>query len=1153
MNYYNGWIIGGIRMASKHNDLGALTFGLDIGIASVGWAVLGENRIVDLGVRCFDKAETAKEGESLNLARRSARLLRRRLRRRAWRLTKLNRLFKREGLIAHPLALRSPFTQSLWQLRVEALDRKLNEEEWARVIQHLCKHRGFHWISRAEEKAAEGDSKSEGGKVKQGLAGTKRLMSEKNYRTAAEMVLTEFPDAQRNKQGDYSKALSRVLLSEEFALLFQRQRELGNPYTSPEFQEKILGNGDKKSGLFWQQNPSIEDDKLLDMLGRCTFEKKGGADGKGEYRAPKASFTAERHVWLTRLNNLRIVVGGTTRPLNEAERAIALPLPYSQASDLSYKQLGSALIKANLLDKDRFKFTGLVYSNKQTSDEKIKDPETATLCKLPAWQTLHKTLKDAGLETEWQKISTEALEGNPKLLDDIAWVLSVYKEDAKVEAKLRELALPNKDKLVQVLSYVSFDKFSNLSLKALRQIVPLMEQGQRYDEAVANIPEYGHHSQLHVVGTGEHKYLPPFYKERDKDGRMVFDEDMDIPRNPVVLRALNQARKVVNALINEYGSPHEVHIEMARDLSRPLKERLEIKKEQDGYRDRNEKAKTDFASDFNIVGTVKGKQFEKYLLYREQQGKCIYPTMDEKQGICGYSLQPLDLQRVLYDEGYAEIDHALPYSRSFDDSKNNRVLVLARENRNKGNLTPYEYLDGKSDSERWRNFVAFVEGNKTYRQAKRSRLLRKDFGADEAKGFRERNLNDTRYICKFFKNFVEQYLQLHSDSEAKRCVVLSGQMTSFLRARWGLVKVRSDSDRHHALDAVVVAACSHGMVKRLSDYARRKELQQVREGFVDVDTGEIVNPAMFQQLHEHFPDPWQHFRDEVKLRLNIDDTTLLRSEMEKFGTYSEAALQATRPLFVSRAPQRRNSGAAHKDTIYAQPERLVAQGGVTQKVSLSSLTLKDLDKLIDPHRNEKLYAAIRARLEQHGGKGDKAFPANNPLRKPDSEGNQTGPIVRGVTMVIDKLSGILIRGGIAKNDTMLRVDVFTKAGKFHLVPVYVHHAVAKELPNRAVVAFKDETEWTFIDDSFAFCFSLHPNDLVKVQQKGKPAILGYYSSCHRGTGNINLWAHDRNLSIGKDGSIEGIGVKTALSLEKFNVDVLGNRYPSPPEKRRDLA
>jgi CRISPR-associated endonuclease Csn1 len=75
---YNGFIIRENKMSGKNkvqHNFGALTFGLDIGIASVGWAVLGENRIIDLGVRCFDKAETAKEGESLNLVRRTARLI----------------------------------------------------------------------------------------------------------------------------------------------------------------------------------------------------------------------------------------------------------------------------------------------------------------------------------------------------------------------------------------------------------------------------------------------------------------------------------------------------------------------------------------------------------------------------------------------------------------------------------------------------------------------------------------------------------------------------------------------------------------------------------------------------------------------------------------------------------------------------------------------------------------------------------------------------------------------------------------------------------------------------------------------------------------------------------------------------------------------
>ncbi|MDZ7651817.1 MAG: hypothetical protein U5L03_04295 [Burkholderiaceae bacterium] len=42
---------------------------------------------------------------------------------------------------------------------------RLTAEEWARVIYHLCKHRGFHWISRAEEESREDDAKGEGGRV----------------------------------------------------------------------------------------------------------------------------------------------------------------------------------------------------------------------------------------------------------------------------------------------------------------------------------------------------------------------------------------------------------------------------------------------------------------------------------------------------------------------------------------------------------------------------------------------------------------------------------------------------------------------------------------------------------------------------------------------------------------------------------------------------------------------------------------------------------------------------------------------------------------------------------------------------------------------------------------------------------------------------
>lgn len=1118
----------------------ALSFGLDIGIASVGWAVLAPDRIVALGVRCFDKAETADKGEPLNLTRRQARLMRRRLWRRQWRLTRLARLLKQEGLIADAEYFRQTpaFSDSTWRLRAQGLDRRLEPVEWARVIYHICKHRGFHWLSRAEEAQAEGDSKSEGGKVKKGLAATTELMRTKGYRTAAEMVLAEFPGAQRNKRGQYDKALSRALLDDEMRLLFERQRTFGNPHAGDAFEAKIR---DRKTGLLWQQRPPLSGANLLKMLGRCTFERTGGPDGKGEFRAPKASFSAERHVWLTRLNNLRLSSDGSTRPLTDAERRVALHLPYQSGERFTYKSLKNGLVKAGLID-DSVRFAGLAYpSALQQEAGKAKNPEDAVLVKLTGWHEVRMTLRKAGLDDVWQQLSVAALDGKPEQLDQIAWVLSVYKDDDEARAALEKLALPGGSQTVEALLGIRFDKFSNLSLKALRKIVPHMEAGLRYDEA-CTAAGYNHSmpSLAYASQGAKTPYLPPFYLGRDpRKGSMKLRDDMDVPRNPVVLRALNQARKVVNALVRTYGSPNEVHIEMARDLSRPIEERREIEKEQQKYRDRNEQARQQFEADFGYRPTA--AQFEKWLLYREQQGKCAY------------SLEALDIDRVLNDLSYAQVDHVLPYSRSYDDSKNNKVLVKTSENQNKGNRTPYEYLGGTSNSERWRNFVAWVEQNKSYRLAKRNRLLRKDFGAEQAEGFRERNLNDTRYICRFFKNYVEQNLQLAADSTSKRCVVLNGQLTAFLRARWGLTKIREESDRHHALDAAVVAACSHAMVKRLADYSRRKELEFLREGFVDPETGEILNPEAHAMLEKSFPWPWPHFRDELMLRLKEDDPAKLREGLARLGSYPAAELQRVKTLFVSRAPQRRNSGAAHKDTIYAARPTADHPNRVVQRVSLTSLTLKDIPNLVDPDRNVALYEAIRARLEAFGGKADKAFSDENPLHKPDRHGNPTGPIVRSVKLAIDNLSGIEVRGGIVKNDSMIRVDVFQskRDRRYHLVPVYVHHRV-KGLPNRAIVGGRDEDGWTVMDESFEFLFSLSSNDLLRVRLRAAE-YLGYFAGCDRSTSAIHVWVHDRASHIGKDGLIRSIGVRTALLLEKLHVDVLGNVYPAPPETRRGLA
>ena len=80
-----------------------------------------------------------------------------------------------------------------------------------------------------------------------------------------------------------------------------------------------------------------------------------------------------------------------------------------------------------------------------------------------------------------------------------------------------------------------------------------------------------------------------------------------------------------------------------------------------------------------------------------------------------------------------------------------------------------------------------------------------------------------------------------------------------------------------------------------------------------------------------------------------------------------------------------------------------------------------------------------------------------------------------------------------------------------------------------------------IDDSFEFRFSLFKDDLVRVQNS-KEVLFGYYTGTHRGTGNINLQAHDNSKKW------EGVGIKTCVSFEKYHVDVLGNHHKIEREK-----
>jgi CRISPR-associated endonuclease Csn1 len=460
-----------------------------------------------------------------------------------------------------------------------------------------------------------------------------------------------------------------------------------------------------------------------------------------------------------------------------------------------------------------------------------------------------------------------------------------------------------------------------------------------------------------------------------------------------------------------------------------------------------------------------------------------------------------------------------------DNSYTNKVLALSSENQNKKNRTPYEYLSPIPG--RWEAFQGWVEAT-IHNAVKRGKLLRQDLNDEDSEEMTERNLTDTRYITRFAANWLKRRLKFEDKTILKPVLCVNGRMTAYLRGRWGLEKKREENDFHHALDAAVIAVATESMVKKISDYSRKKELNTIHN-----------RPG--EDHKEQFPEPWTGFRKELLARLSPDLLCLAAENRDVFRNYTEEELKALRPLFISRAPRRKAKGAAHQETIRSckprGPEEKWRTGTVL-RTPLKNLDLDKLENMVGKERDFRLYEALKERLKAFGGKGDKAFA--EPFHKPTRDGGQ-GPLVRTVKLYTAGVSGIPVRGGLANNGEMVRVDVYAKQGKFSLVPHYVDDIAKKRVNKWAIAAGKPESQWTPIDDSFEFRFSLFRNDLVGVVARGKTRF-GYYGGTHRGTGNILIDSPDGSESW------EGVGVKTCQSFKKYHVNVLGDYYEILREK-----
>ena len=581
--------------------------------------------------------------------------------------------------------------------------------------------------------------------------------------------------------------------------------------------------------------------------------------------------------------------------------------------------------------------------------------------------------------------------------------------------------------------------------------------------------------------------------------------------NPVVKAVVREVMKQVVHLLDEAGAlPARIHVELGRDLGKSLQERNEMDR---GIRDRTKE---------------KDANREKVAAYRHCQPSAVsnedllrYELYLEQGGICPYSGKQLPNPERLYGPDL-EVDHILPRSRSHDNGYDNKVLIYTESNRNKQNQTPFEWL--ASTPAAWQEFQVRVMSIKSLRRKKRRNLLNDSFAANEQE-FAERNLNDTRYISRLVTAYLEGLYEEvgHKpvrEGGTRHVFTRPGAMTSLVRRAWGLENLKKDmdgkriGDKHHAVDALVCACLAEGdaqWVSRLSKCYGSMELAH----------------------HSHLTlrnleTPWEGFRSDVVNALG----QITVSRRERCG-----AGGPLHPETIYRArPDGKGGTLAYKrESVIGKDERGKAKAAFTKAA--------DIEKIagIDEERSKWLKDALLAWIER-------GAPVDDPPRDPQE------CVIRKVFV---RQRNIRLRSqpqGHVTGGTLIRCDVFSKTGKYHLVPVYKHQLLERKPPFRAIVAGKlDEKDWTLIDSTFRFEFSLWTNSRFElIYNKGRK-IEGCYRGVSRNTAVI---AYFRPDCFGEEKDENGkdlcppVSCKTGVaSFQKLNVDRLGRKFLVKGEKR----
>jgi CRISPR-associated endonuclease Csn1 len=827
--------------------------GLDLGVSSIGWALIDESekKVLGIGSRIIplstdDKDEFTKGNAiSKNQKRTLKRTQRKGYDRYQLRRQNLISVLKKINMLPDDKLIKLT-KHELWKIRSDAITEKLSLQEIGRVLLHLNQKRGYK-SSRSEANLDKKDTeyiqnvKNRHEKLKEsglsiGQSFYNELTKDENYRIKEqvfprEAYVEEYNSIMKNQQKFYPEKITDEMIAKirDEIIYFQRklksQKGLVSVCEFEGFWTKLEINGKEKE-LFVgpkvapKSSPLFQVSKIWETINNIILKRKTGDIIEISQNKKNELFEyMDNHEKLTYLELLKILnvkkddVYGNKQLSNGLQgnrTKIEILKCFDNAEDYMHLFNFDMTIKEYdeegfLVDKD----SGEIVNSKKKKQIK-PEIEEQTFYKL--WHTIY-------------SIS--------------------YKDECK-NILIKKFKI-NEATAIK-LSALDFTKqgFGNKSHRAMRKILPYLMEGEKYSSA-CSYAGYNHSSSLTKEENFERKLLDKL--------RPIEKNSL---RQPIVEKVLNQMINVVNAIIDKYGKLDEIRIELARELKQSRDERNETFKSM-RERERENKEIEKRLAEYGLRATR--NNIIKWRLYHE-----IHDNDNKQNAICIYCGNTISLTAAMLGEE-VEVEHIIPRSKVFDDSQSNKTLAHRKCNANKKDQTAFDYMHAKSEQE----FIDYIERiNTLYKnhiigKTKRDKLL---MPSDKIPNdFIERQLRETQYISRKTREILH--------SICYNVWATSGNVTSELRYIWGwndvlmnlqLPKYREldltenieinengnkrkkeiikgwskrDDHRHHAIDALTIACTKQGFIQRFnklnSSKVRNDMMREIEETKCEFD------------------------------------------------------------------------------------------------------------------------------------------------------------------------------------------------------------------------------------------------------------------------------------------------------------------------------